>query len=46
MGIARPSDPRRPPKAEIGGEEVIPLNKGTLLLDNNCWKLTRDVEGG
>ena len=54
--LPRPSDPRRPPKVEIGGEEAtsqgtqrrdgVPLNRGTLPLDNNCWKLKRDVKGG
>ena len=29
-----------------GGRVGAPLNRGILPLDNNCWKLTRDVEGG
>ena len=51
-----PSDPCRPPKVEIGERRQplgvsrdrtgVPLNRGTLPLDNNCWKPTRDVEGG
>ena len=54
--LPRPSDPRRPPKVETGGEEAT--SGGTQrqdgssterrypTLDNNCWKLTRDIEGG
>ena len=54
--LPQPSDPCRPPKVEkgerrqpLGGPRDrtgIPLNRGTLPLDNNCWKLTRDIEGG
>ena len=54
--LPQPSDLRRPPKVEMGERRQplgaprdrmgVPLNRGTLPLDNNCWKLTRDVEGG
>ena len=54
--LPRPSDPHKPPKVETGGR-IKPLgtsrggmgvsgNKGILPLDNNCWKLTRDIKGG
>ena len=54
--LPQPSDPCGPPKVETGerrqplgasrdGMEV-PLSRGTLPLDNNCWKLTRDVKEG
>ena len=53
--LPRPSY-HRPPKVETGGEEAT--SRGTQrqdggptelrypTLDNNCWKLIRDVEGG
>ena len=54
--LPRPSDLRKPPKVETGerrkplgmsrGRTEVSGNKGILLLDNNCWKLTRDVKGG
>ena len=54
--LPRPSDPRKPPKVETGGRRQllgtlrdrmgVLLNRSTLPLDNNCWKLTRDVKGG
>ena len=54
--LPRPSDPRGPPEVETGERRQplgapkdrtgVPLNRGTLPLDNNCWKLTRDVKEG
>ena len=52
--LPRPSDPSKPPKVETGGRQPLGtprdrmgvlLNRGTLPLDINCWKLTRDVGG-
>ena len=54
--LPQPSNPRKPPKVETGGRRKplgtsrgrmgVSGNKGILPLDNNCWKLTRDVKGG
>ena len=37
---------RRRPLRTPGGRMGVPLNRGILPLDNNCWKLTRNIEGG
>ena len=37
---------RRQPLGAPRDRMGVPLNIGTLPLDINCWKLTRDVEGG
>ena len=54
--LPQPSDPRSPPKVETGergqlhetskDRTEVRMNKSTLPLGNNCWKLIRDVKEG